>query len=89
MKEDWTGYPRSTHGKQEMQLTQLSIQWLPEAPTLGVKRPGRETNHPLPSGAEVKIAWSYTSTHPLCLHGMVLSQAQGQVYLTFTSETDE
>jgi hypothetical protein len=29
---------------------------------LGVKRPGREAGHSHPSSAEVKNAWSYTST---------------------------
>jgi hypothetical protein len=30
--------------------------------SLGVKRPGCEADHSLPSSAEVKNAWSYTST---------------------------
>jgi hypothetical protein len=30
-----------------------------------------------PSGAEVKNTWSYTSAPPIRLHGVVLSQAQG------------
>jgi hypothetical protein len=33
------------------------------------------------SSAEVKNAWSYTSTPQIRLHGVVLSQAQGQLYL--------
>jgi hypothetical protein len=40
--------------------------------SLGVKRPGREANHSPPSSAEVKNAWSCTSTPPICLHGVVL-----------------
>jgi hypothetical protein len=28
---------------------------------------------PTPSSAEFKITWSYTSTHPIRLYGMVLS----------------
>jgi len=36
-------------------------------------RPGREADHSLPSSAEVKNAWSYTSTPPIHLHGVVLS----------------
>jgi len=32
------------------------------APSLEVKRPGREADHSPPSNAEVKNAWSYTST---------------------------
>jgi hypothetical protein len=34
--------------------TQPPIQWEPEALSLGVKRPGRETDHSPPSSAEVK-----------------------------------
>jgi hypothetical protein len=35
--------------------------------------PGGEADHSPPSGAEVKNEWSYTSTHPIRLHGVVLS----------------
>jgi hypothetical protein len=41
---------------------QPSIKWVPRALTLGVKWPGREADHSPPSSAEVKNAWSYTST---------------------------
>jgi hypothetical protein len=47
----------------------------------GVKPPGREADHSPPSSAGVKNAWSYTSTPPVRLHGVVLSWAQGQLYL--------
>jgi hypothetical protein len=40
---------------------QPSIQWVPGALSLGVKRPGREADHSPPSSAEVNV-WSYTST---------------------------
>jgi hypothetical protein len=33
----------------------------------------REANHSPPSSAEVKNAWSYTSTSPIRLHGVVLN----------------
>jgi hypothetical protein len=39
----------------------------------GVKRPGREADYSPPSSAEVKNEWSYTSTAPVRLHGVVLS----------------
>jgi hypothetical protein len=42
--------------------TQPPIQWVPGALSLGVKRSGREADHSPPSSAEVKNAWSYTST---------------------------
>jgi hypothetical protein len=45
--------------------------------SLGVKRPERKADHSPPSSAEVKNAWNYTSTLPIRLHGVVLSQAQG------------
>jgi hypothetical protein len=35
-------------------LTQPPVQWVPGALSLGVKRQGRETDHSLPSSAEVK-----------------------------------
>jgi hypothetical protein len=53
--------------------TQPPIQWVPGALSLGVKWPGREADHSPPSSAEVKNAWSYTSTLPIRLHGVVLS----------------
>jgi hypothetical protein len=53
--------------------TQLPIEWVPETLSLGIKWPARETNHSPPPSAEVKNAWSYTSTPPMRLHSMVLS----------------
>jgi hypothetical protein len=41
--------------------TQSPIQRVPEALSLGIKRPEREADHSLPSSAEVKNAWIYTS----------------------------
>jgi len=40
---------------------------------LGLKRPRREAYHSPPSSAEVKNAWSYTSTLPVRLHSVVLN----------------
>jgi hypothetical protein len=48
---------------------------------VGVKWPGRQADHSPPSSAEVKNAWSYTSTPPMSLHDVVLSSAQGLLYL--------
>jgi hypothetical protein len=53
--------------------TQPPIQWVPGTLSLGVKQLGREADHSPPSRNEVKNAWSYTSTPPICLHGVVLS----------------
>jgi hypothetical protein len=49
------------------------IQWVTGTLSQGVKRPGCEADHSPPFSAEVKNAWSYTSTHPIYLHGVVLS----------------
>jgi len=53
--------------------TQPPIQWVPEALSLGAKQSEREADHSPPSIVEVNIAWSYTSTPPIRLHGVVLS----------------
>jgi hypothetical protein len=34
---------------------------------------GHEADHSPPSTAKVKNIWSYTSTHPIRLHGVVLN----------------
>jgi hypothetical protein len=39
----------------------------------GGKPAGREDDHSPPSSTEVKNAWSYTSTTPIQLQGVVLS----------------
>jgi len=58
-----------------------------------VKRPGHEADHSPTSSAEVKLAWSYTSTRPyvftawclvehrIRLHGVVLISVQVKLYL--------
>jgi hypothetical protein len=53
--------------------TQPPIQWVPGILSLGVKQPGSEADHSPPSSSEVKNVYSYTSTPPICLHGVVLS----------------
>jgi hypothetical protein len=69
--------------------TQLPIQWLPGAVSVGVKRPVRDADHSPPSSAEVKNALSYTSTPPIRLHGMVLiykKRALSPLLLNFALE---
>jgi hypothetical protein len=56
------------------------IRRVTEAPSSGVKRPRREADLSPQSSAEVKNAWSYTSTPPTSFHGVVLSEVQGQLY---------
>jgi hypothetical protein len=53
--------------------TQPPNQWLSGALYLGLKQPESEADYSPPSIAEFKNDWSYTSTPPIRLHGMVLS----------------
>jgi hypothetical protein len=62
----------TTSSRKVLGPTQPPIQRLPGILSLGLKRPGREADHSPPSSAEVKNAWSYTSTRPIRLHGVVL-----------------
>jgi hypothetical protein len=50
---------------------QTLIHWVAGALSLGVKRLGSEADRSPPSSAEIKNAWSYTSTSPIRLHGVV------------------
>jgi hypothetical protein len=52
----------TTTSRPALGLTQPPIQWVTGALSLGVKRQRREADHSPPSTAEVKNAWSYTST---------------------------
>jgi hypothetical protein len=62
----------TTASRTALRSTQPPIQWVLGALSLEIKWPGREADHSPPSSAEVKNAWSYTST-PIRLHGVVLS----------------
>jgi hypothetical protein len=57
----------------------------PGALSLGVSGPGHEADHPSPTSAEVKNVWSYNSTAPIRLHGVMLSLSTGIILpLPFT-----
>jgi len=74
--DSWQGlgiFLFTTASRMALGPTQYPIQRVPGAFSLGIKRPGREGNHSPPSSADVKNAWSYTSTPPTRLHGMLLS----------------
>jgi hypothetical protein len=60
--------------------TQPPIQFVPGSLSLGLKRPGREADH-FHLVPRSKNEWSYTSTSPIRLRGVVISLAQGQLYL--------
>jgi hypothetical protein len=64
--------------------TQPPIQWVPGALFLGVKRPGREADHSLPSSAEVKNAWNYTSIPQYVFMARGLMKQRDNFTLTFT-----
>jgi hypothetical protein len=66
----WVSASNSPH--QALGPTQPPIQWVPEALSLGVKRPGCEADHSLPSSAEVKVVWCYTSIPPMRLNDVAL-----------------
>jgi hypothetical protein len=64
-----------------------TIQWVPGALSLGVKRPGREADHSPPLSAGVKTAWSYTSTpNTPSWRGAQLKQRDNFTHGTVTSE---
>jgi hypothetical protein len=65
--------------------TQPPIQRVREALYRGVKRPGSETDHSPPSSAEIKNAWSYTSTPQYTFMAWCSFKAQGQLYLYLLS----
>jgi len=52
----------ATSSRPDLGTTQLPTEWTSGSFTPGVKRPGREADHAPPYYAEVKNAWSYTST---------------------------
>jgi hypothetical protein len=70
----------TTASRQALGPTQPPIQWVPGALSLGVKRPGREADHSPPSSAEVKNAWSYTSTPQYAFMAWCSVKAQEQLY---------
>jgi hypothetical protein len=63
----------TTASRTALEPTQPPIQWVPGALSLGVKRPGREADHSLPSSAEVKECVELYLHSPIRLHGVVLS----------------
>jgi hypothetical protein len=57
-----------------------TIQWVPGAPSLVLKRPGRKGDHSLPANAEANEYVELYLHSSIRLHGVVLSQAQGQLF---------
>jgi len=48
-----------------------TIRFVPGILSLGVKSPGYEDDHSPPSNPKIRNAWSYMSTPPMQLHGMM------------------
>jgi hypothetical protein len=64
----------ATASRPALGLTQPPIQRVPGEGLLArIKQPVCEADHSSLSSCEVKNAWSYTSIHPVCLHGVLLN----------------
>jgi hypothetical protein len=59
--------------KHSLLLYEMTLQWILEALTPGVKRSERKADHSPPSSAKVKNGWSCTYTLTIRIHGVVLS----------------
>jgi hypothetical protein len=73
----------TTVSRPALGTNQPPIQWIPGVPNLVVKRQGIEATHSPPSNAELKNAWSYTSTPHYAFMSWcsVKKKAQGQLYI--------
>jgi hypothetical protein len=63
----------TTASRTSLGPTQLPIQWVPGALSLGIKRLGREADHSSQSSFEVKECVELYLHSPIRLHGVVLS----------------
>jgi hypothetical protein len=70
------GFLFATASRPAIGPTQFPIQWVTGYPSLGVKRPGREATY-LHLVTRSKNAWSYTSTSPIGLNGVVPTLSTG------------
>jgi len=58
----------TTTSRPALRPTQSPTRWVPGLLPHAVKRLGSEADHSPPCSAEVKNAWSYTSTHDVMLN---------------------
>jgi len=72
-RHGWGIFLFTTASRTAFGPTQPPIQWVPGSISLDVKHQKREVDHSPPSSAEFKNEWSYTSTPPIHLHGVVRS----------------
>jgi hypothetical protein len=70
------------HPKMALRSTQPPTQWIPGDLSVGVKEPGCEADRYPLSSAEVKSAWSYTSTPSYVFMAWCFIKTQGQFYLS-------
>jgi hypothetical protein len=61
----------------------LPVYWVTSTLSSSVKGRGPKVCSWISSGVEVKNTWSYKSTSPTCILGVLLNYAQGQLYLLF------
>jgi hypothetical protein len=61
---------------QDLFLFDIKVSYVPHT-SLGVKRLAREADHSPQPSAEVKNAWSSTSSPTISLHGAMLSYSTG------------
>jgi hypothetical protein len=64
-------FPLSMSSRLTLEPTQ-PIQWVPGTLSPEVERPGRDADHSPPTSTEVRKIWLYTSTPPICVHGVGL-----------------
>jgi hypothetical protein len=76
-------FPSDTTSRPALRPTQPPIQWVLGSLSLGAKRPSVKLTIHLHLVPRLKNVWSYTSTHPIYLHGMVLSVQGLYLYLYF------
>jgi hypothetical protein len=72
--EWWEFFLFATASRPILGPTQSPSQCVPGILTPGLNRPEREADHTPPFSAELKNAWSFTSTPPVRPHGVVLQQ---------------
>jgi hypothetical protein len=56
----------------------IPIQWIPGALSLGIKRPGRETDNSRPSNAGIRIRAAIPPP-PINLYGVEINYSQGKL----------
>jgi hypothetical protein len=88
--DSWQGlgtFLFTTASRTALEPTQPPIQWVSDALSLEVKRPGREADHTPSSSAEVKNVCSYISTPQYVFMAWCLVKHRNN--FTFTSQRSE